>query len=260
KPYQTQVDLKGPTFKCSCPSRKFPCKHGLALLLMKASDAGLFAKNTSAPAWVNEWISKRSEKAEKKEQKDKAPAAPVDAAEAAKRIQQRWTRMTSASDELQRWLGDQVRRGLAALGDAQRGEWKTMAARLVDMQVPGLAQRVVEAADVIGRGSDWPERMLQRLGMLQLAVDALSRPESLDDDLKSDLRWALGWPMEKADVLESGEKVRDTWLVVGQVTEERDDRLTERRVWLQGQDSGRRALLLEHAFAGKGFEQSWLTG
>ncbi|MGH3171654.1 MAG: SWIM zinc finger family protein, partial [Trebonia sp.] len=29
-PYQTVVDLTGPAYKCSCPSRKFPCKHGLA--------------------------------------------------------------------------------------------------------------------------------------------------------------------------------------------------------------------------------------
>ncbi|MGB8191873.1 MAG: SWIM zinc finger family protein, partial [Chitinophagaceae bacterium] len=32
KPYQTQVDLANIAFKCSCPSRKFPCKHGLGLL------------------------------------------------------------------------------------------------------------------------------------------------------------------------------------------------------------------------------------
>ena len=35
-PYQTQVDLSGPAFKCSCPSRKVPCKHALALLLVWA--------------------------------------------------------------------------------------------------------------------------------------------------------------------------------------------------------------------------------
>src|SRR5207253_3549183 len=46
----------------------------------------------------------------------------------------------------------------------------------------------------------------------------------------------------------------------GGVTEERDDKLVERRVWLQGVRSGRRAWLLDHAFGGRGFEQSWLTG
>src|SRR6185436_6036947 len=28
-PYKTQIDLSNIAFKCSCPSRKFPCKHGL---------------------------------------------------------------------------------------------------------------------------------------------------------------------------------------------------------------------------------------
>ena len=31
EPYQTQADLSEPAFRCSCPSRKFPCKHGLGL-------------------------------------------------------------------------------------------------------------------------------------------------------------------------------------------------------------------------------------
>src|SRR4051812_11244850 len=37
-PYSTAVDLSGPAFRCSCPSRKFPCKHALALLLLWARD------------------------------------------------------------------------------------------------------------------------------------------------------------------------------------------------------------------------------
>src|SRR5688572_4415777 len=35
--YQVRVDVSQPAaaaVKCSCPSRKFPCKHALALLLM----------------------------------------------------------------------------------------------------------------------------------------------------------------------------------------------------------------------------------
>ena len=35
KPYQVEADLSGPVFKCTCPSRKFPCKHSLALLLLR---------------------------------------------------------------------------------------------------------------------------------------------------------------------------------------------------------------------------------
>src|SRR5512134_3447108 len=74
KPYQTQVDLSGPAFRCSCPSRKFPCKHGLALLLLRAQNASAFA-STDAPAWVSEWLASRSDKAQKKEEKQASRAA-----------------------------------------------------------------------------------------------------------------------------------------------------------------------------------------
>jgi hypothetical protein len=260
KPYQTQVDLQGPAFRCSCPSRKFPCKHGLALLLMRVAEPARFA-GAVQPSWVSEWLKGRAEKAEKKEQKAQAaPAAPADPAAAAKRTAQRWERSAAAAEELQHWLRDQVARGLGALGEAQRKEWQTMAARLVDMQVPGLAARVQDAAHAIGQGSDWPERLLHILGLLQLVCDGLRRHTTLPTALRDELRTVIGWPLDKAEVLAEGEPVRDRWCVIGQVTEERADRLTERRVWLQGERSGRRALLLDHAHAGKGFEQSWLTG
>src|SRR5216117_3257786 len=32
--YKTSIDLDGPAFRCSCPSRKIPCKHALGLLLL----------------------------------------------------------------------------------------------------------------------------------------------------------------------------------------------------------------------------------
>jgi hypothetical protein len=51
-PYQAAVDLTEPAFKCSCPSRKVPCKHVLALLLRWSSGS---IPESSAPAWVHEW-------------------------------------------------------------------------------------------------------------------------------------------------------------------------------------------------------------
>ena len=94
KPYQSQVDLVNIAFKCSCPSRKFPCKHGIGLLLLYARNKADFT-NKDMPAWVAEWISKRSERQEKQiTQKDK----PVDEAAQAKRRQAREQKVSDVSD------------------------------------------------------------------------------------------------------------------------------------------------------------------
>ena len=59
-PYQTAVELHEPAFKCSCPSRKFPCKHGLALLLLHAQRSELFTP-AEAPDWLTTWLEKRTQ-------------------------------------------------------------------------------------------------------------------------------------------------------------------------------------------------------
>src|SRR5689334_3111145 len=63
-PYQTSIDLAGPAFKCTCPSRKFPCKHGLGLFLILAQQPNAMTEK-SPPAWTTEWLAKRIEKEEK---------------------------------------------------------------------------------------------------------------------------------------------------------------------------------------------------
>ena len=257
KPYQTQVDLAGPAFRCTCPSRKFPCKHGLALLLMRAQDATAFSGGPP-PAWVTEWLTTRAEKAQKQEARAAAgPLAPVDVEAAAQREAQRWQRIEAACEDLSRWLADLLSQGLGAVNPAAVAAWQTMAARLVDAQAPGLAQRLREAAARIG---DAPEHTLARLAMLQLACDGVARRQTLLAAEQADLRTLLGWPLERADVLAQGTPLADRWCVLAVAQEEREPKLMERRVWLHGQRSGQRALLLDHAFAGKGFEHSWVPG
>ena len=260
KPYQTQVDLSGPTFKCSCPSRKFPCKHGLALLMLKAKNASLFTTDTP-PLWVSEWLGARTERVQKKEDKQREQAAkPADPQAALKSQQQRWSRIDAGVAELRQWLLDQVSRGLGSLGNESRSSWETMAARLVDAKAPGLGQRLGSMADDLMNGADWPEKVLRQLGLLQLACEAVARRDALSETALADLRILLGWPLDKDAVLAESPGVQDTWQVIGMVQEERENNLQERRVWLQGQATSRRALLLDHSFGGKGFEQGWFCG
>ncbi|MEJ7587631.1 MAG: SWIM zinc finger family protein [Ferruginibacter sp.] len=105
KPYQTQVDLRSLSFKCSCPSRKFPCKHGLGLLFLHEKHPGLFT-DREEPAWVAEWMKKKQEREEKKVEKTEQP---VDEAAQLKRRQAREKSVDNGIAELLRWTKDIIR-------------------------------------------------------------------------------------------------------------------------------------------------------
>lgn len=264
KPYQTQVDLSGPSFKCSCPSRKFPCKHGLALMLLRAG--GQVPEGSEPPAWVQSWLDSRQEKAEKKEAKAVQAAAPADpqaaALQQAKRESKRWEKADAGLQELSLWMQDMVRSGLAnqASNAQARQRWNTMAARMVDAQAPGLAARIKECWDWVDSHPGWPRDVLAQMGHWQLMVDAVRRRDTLGPQVKADVMAALGWPMDKAEVQAAGLEVDDEWVVAGLYTTEREGRLMERRVWLQGLHSGRTALVLDYAQGGRGFESAWMMG
>ena len=52
-PYQAQVEIGTLACKCNCPSRQFPCKHNLALMLLFAKVPNEFAQTPDEPEWVN---------------------------------------------------------------------------------------------------------------------------------------------------------------------------------------------------------------
>ena len=80
QPYQAQVDLQGPAFKCSCPSRKFPCKHCLGLLLLWV-DGGVPVGEP--PDWVREWLAEREQRVERAARRTEATPDPEAAAKRA---------------------------------------------------------------------------------------------------------------------------------------------------------------------------------
>jgi len=254
RPYQVQVDKSGPAFKCSCPSRKFPCKHGLALLLLHVQKSERFTSG-ELPAWVNDWLASRQEKAEKK---TRVEASPVDPAAKAKREMLRRQRMLAGLQELELWLKDQIRHGLARLGSDSNSS-QALAARMIDAQLPSMARRVAAWPSIISRNNSWPEVLLAEFGEMQLLIDGFRRIELLPEPMQADLQTALGWVVDKEAVIADGEKICDDWLVLGQRIYE-EDRLWARRVWLRAKITGRLALLLDFSHGNRQFENVFLTG
>lgn len=259
KPYQVVIEVSGPSFKCSCPSRKFPCKHGLGLYLLLAQKPSAFTANTQ-PAWVNEWLSARQERAEKKAEKAAQPGAKAaDPESAAKREAKRLERMINGAQDLERWMADLVRYGLADLPAKPVVFWREAAARLVDAQASGLAAGVRQIESAASSGEGWQQRTLLSLGRLQLLTEALQRMDALPKALRHDVRSTAGWAMDKEDVLAANDRVTDVWSVLG-ISHDENDKLWERRVWLRGAESGRNALMLDFSHGGRRFDHVFVPG
>ncbi|MFJ8646242.1 SWIM zinc finger family protein [Streptomyces sp. NPDC093546] len=248
KPYQTIVDTTGPAYKCSCPSRKFPCKHALGLLVLWASDEHAVPHAETAPEWAEQWLAGRRERAAGREGGDAAGAQTPKSADpeaARRRAARRSARITAGARELEQRLADLLRGGLASTDQAGYGLWEETAARMVDAQAPGLAGRVRELGAIPGSGPGWPVRLLEECALTHLLDQAWLGIDRLPEPLAATVRTRVGLTAP-AD----GPAVRDHWTVLAQY-DTTDGKLTTRRIWLHGRDSGRTALLLSFGAAGR---------
>src|SRR3569623_1240594 len=57
-PYRVIISETDAGYKCTCPSRKFPCKHSLALMWKRAEEKIPYEAATT-PEWVQDWLSRR---------------------------------------------------------------------------------------------------------------------------------------------------------------------------------------------------------
>ncbi|MER5931652.1 SWIM zinc finger family protein [Streptomyces sp. NPDC002054] len=242
KPYRTVVDLTGPAYSCSCPSRKFPCKHALGLLLLWAAEG--LGEPAEVPDWAAEWLAGRAAKAAARS----ASAGPADAEAARKRAERRAGRIGAGVTELERRLADLLRGGLAGQEQSGYGAWEETAARMVDAQAPGLAARVRELGTIPSSGAGWPGRMLEECALLHLLDRAWLGAAGLPEPLAATVRTRVGLP----PAAEGAAGVRDRWLVLAQYdSASADGRLTTRRLWLQGLESGRKALVMDYGPPGR---------
>jgi SWIM zinc finger len=254
KPYQTQVDLTNIAFKCSCPSRKFPCKHGLGLLLLYSRQQTTFTES-NAPAWVKEWIEKRSEKQEKKAiQEDK----PVDEAAQAKRQQARQQKVTDGIAELRLWMKDIVRNGILNMPEKGFAWFDAMAKRMVDAQAPGLANMIRNLAETNFYAEGWQTRFMEQLLHIFLITEGFTNSSGLQETLVQDIRTWIGFTQNQEDLKERT-GITDTWLILAKQVTEADGITTERN-WLYGTNSNQYALVLQFIVRGQGGQLTLTPG
>ncbi|WP_262699122.1 MULTISPECIES: SWIM zinc finger family protein [Streptomyces] len=294
KPYQTVVDLNGPGYRCSCPSRKFPCKHALGLLLLWTSGEGGVPASGEPPEWAGQWLGDRRERAEKL-----AAGGPgggggprrgggggaggrgggargpgggtgggagkggsggaADPEAARRRAERRVQRIAAGATELERRLADLLRDGLASADRAGYGAWDETAARMIDAQAPGLDARVRELAAIPSSGPGWPARLLEECALTHLLNQGFLHLDGLPEKLAATTRTRVGLTTPVAELLATEEAIRDRWLVLGR-QDGTDGRLTTRRIWLRGERTHRMALLLSFSAPGQSPELALPTG
>jgi len=137
-PYRVMCSEADLGYKCTCPSRKFPCKHTLALMWMQA-DGKLPFRVEAPPDWVGDWLARRrpgtapsrkdnagapaagasAAAAVRAEAADEAapedPKAAARAAAARERNKaEREAAILGGLDELDTWIADALQGGLAS--------------------------------------------------------------------------------------------------------------------------------------------------
>jgi uncharacterized Zn finger protein len=245
KPYQTQIDLNTTSFKCSCPSRKFPCKHGLGLLLYNVRKPADFTVS-QMPAWVEEWIAKRTEKVEKAAEKREAP---VDEAAQAKRQQARENKVAAGIEELLFWIKDIVRNGILIMPEKGTAFFDGMARRMVDAQAPGLAAMIRNLGNTPFYKEGWQQDFLDGIIRIYLIASGYKNLPSVNTALQQDVKAAIGFT-QSAEDLKDENGVSDNWLVLGKQTTE-EDNITVERNWLYGIGSKQYALILQFIIRGQ---------
>src|SRR5262249_17466114 len=153
---------------------------------------------------------KRAEKRAEKQVKAEAGEKVVDEAAQAKREAKREANVTAGLQDLELWLRDIVRGGLAAIQSQPPQFWERTAARLVDAQAPGVARLTRNMAGIPASGEGWEGRLLERMGKLHLLIEGFKRINDLQPAAQNDVRASIGWTQSQDDLLrENG--VRDRW-------------------------------------------------
>lgn len=250
-PYRTVFDTANHSYKCTCPSRKFPCKHVLALMWMFADDPSPFQPG-AVPDWVSDWLGRRRTTGSKPaasadksavgksldEARVETPEKPTDPkaearrqAAAEKRAKDTETALFAATEDLQQWISDQLRTGLAGFLDDMTDRCRSIAARLVDGKAQALAGRLDELPAKLMplNAEERLETALLELGKIVILTKAWRKNPS-----DPELRRAVATSETRESLFENPAvlRVSSHWEVIGEEIVTRRDGMVSQATWL----------------------------
>lgn len=254
--YKTQFIPKTKQFKCNCPSRKKPCTHILALMTLYLENGIGFKSEQKTPSWVADWLLIKDHPENNiRTEEQEANLAALRLKNREKRLRQ----MEEGLNELNLWLKDVVRQGLASLEVQPPEFWEEIAGRLVNAKCGKLARRVRNLSTLFGT-SNWHEKMLAEIGELYLLLKGFKNIQQLPPALQQEMLNQAGINVKKEELTEI-KGVHDTWLVIGQTEgKDEDTNLFYRRTWIAGEKTKKVALLLEYAWGSNPYETNFKPG
>jgi len=255
-PYFTQIHLTEPAFKCSCPSRKFPCKHALALMFMSVNDTSIFTETTQ-PDWVTEWHTARSSRAEKIAIKEQS--AP-DLKAAQKRKDKKLSRINEGVEILEQFLKDTIRNGLTSSQLNQPSIWQNLSKRMLDSQARGLSS-LVKDLEPDTLQPNWETRFIHSCGSIFLLLQSWKKRDNLTPEFQAEIEQLIGITPLKEDVLagKTTETIDDNWQIISKKHAVLDN-ISVCQIWLLGETSNRWAKKLNFSPLPKKADIAWTIG
>ncbi|MHA6532414.1 SWIM zinc finger family protein [Paenibacillus sp. BAC0078] len=157
-PYECSVDFivpENPVFRCTCPSRQFPCKHALGLLYAYTEG------QTFTPAPVPEDIASKREKAEKREENKAKQAAEGGGSKPKKvnksALKKKITAQLEGLDLLEKLVLSLIRGGLSTIDSKTLKMIQEHVKQLGNYYLSGAQIELRRLALLLGGGQDLEE-------------------------------------------------------------------------------------------------------
>ena len=193
-PYKVSCDFARadqPTYRCSCPSHQFPCKHSLGLMFAYVLKKASF-KTADVPPDLTEKREKLASRAEKKKVEAEKPRT-VNKAALAKKIQAQ----LDGLDLLEKLTRDVTRIGIGNMNPKTGREIEEKAKQLGNAYLPGAQAALHRYTKLFGgdAGTRDPKASAARgEAVYSEALDQLSRLHSLVKQGRAYLRRRLEDP------------------------------------------------------------------